>query len=248
VPAVLTLTTDSTRVLAGEAILQKASTFSQSSLSGDYVIYANGVNGPTSGKIFFALAGSDGASTLTFNSYEENDGGAWVSGNASSTYSYAVDSYGEVTLSTGTSADAGKIYLTGTGFAVYIGADLGGFAGYAVSQTGKGSFGEASLEGTFFGGTTEIINQSAQAEDDLVTLDGTGKVSMISDLSSITQQQPDQTSTDTLTIAANGTFTTASHGSQVVGIVIDGSDFLIASNITSSYPTILLLGLTTPVP
>jgi hypothetical protein len=246
VPAALTLTTDSTRVLAGEAILQNASTFSQSSLSGDYVIYANGVNGPTSGKIFFALASSDGASTLTINAYDENDGGSWVSGNASSTYTYSVDSLGEVTLSTGTSTDTGKIYLTGTGFAVYIGVDPGGFAGYAVSQTGNGSFSNASLRGTFFGGTAEVINQSAEAEDDLVTLDGTGNVSIISDLSSITHQQADQTSTDTITIAGNGTFTTASQGSQVVGIVIDARDLLVASNLSSSYPTILLLELTTP--
>jgi hypothetical protein len=248
VPAALTLTTDSTRVLAGEAIFQKPSTFSQSSLSGDYVIYANGVYGPTSGKIFSALASSDGSTTLTFNAYDENDGGAWVPGGALPSYSYSVDSLGEATLSTITTPDAGKIYLTGTGFAVYIGADLGGFAGYAVSQTGGGSFTEGSLQGSFFGGTTEIINQSAQAEDDLITLDGTGSVSTISDLSSITQQQPDQTSTDTLTIAANGTFTTASHGSQVVGIVIDANHFLVASNISSSYPTISLLGLTTPAP
>jgi len=242
VPAALTLTTDSTRVLAGEATLQKPGAFSQSSLSGDSVIYANGVNGPSSGKIFFALASSDGASTLTFNAYEENDGGVWVSGNASSTYSYTVDSLGEVTLSTGTTTDAGKIYLTGTGLAVYIGVDSGSYAGYSVAQTGNGSFTNASLEGTFFGGATEIISQSAQAEDDLITLDGTGKVSTISDLSSITNQLADQTSTDTLTIAANGTFTTASHGSQGVGIVIDANDFLIASDLTSPYPTILLLG------
>jgi len=78
------------------------------------------------------------------------------------------------------------------------------------------------------------------------TTDGTGKVSMISDLSSITNPQPDQTSTDTLTVAANGSLMTASHGSQVVGIVIDANDLLIANDLTSPYPTISLLGFTIP--
>jgi len=239
VPAALTLTTDSTPVLAGETRFQNASTFNQSSFGGNYVIYANGVNNSTSGKIFLALASSDGINTLTLNAYYENDGGDWLSGNASSTYSYMVDPYGEVTLSTGGSP-AGYIYLTGT-VAVYIGVDSGGFAGYSASQTGPSSFSDASLQGTFFGGTTEKINRSAQAEGDMVTLDGTGNVSIIFDLSSITNQEADQSSTDTVTIAADGALTTASHGSQVVGIVIDANYFLVASNIGSSYPTISLL-------
>ncbi len=245
VPAALTLTTGSTQVLAGEATFQNTSTFSQSSLDGHYVIYANGVNGPTSGKIFFALASSDGVSTLTLNAYYENDGGAWAS-SAGSTYSYTVDPYGEVTLSAAGSP-SGYIYLTGTGFDVYIGADHGGFAGYSAAQTGNGSFSDLSLQGTFFGGTTKIINQSAQAESDMITLDGSGNVSNISDLSSVANQEADQSSTDTVAIAANGTFTTASHGSQVVGIVIDANYFLVASDISSSYPTLLLLGLAAPV-
>jgi hypothetical protein len=242
VPAALTLTTGSTLVLAGETTLQTASTFTQSSLDGNYVLYANGAMSPAEGKIFFAQASSDGVSTLTFDAYYENDGGAWVSNDASLKYSYAVDPYGEVTLSTGSSTDAGNIYLTGT-VAVYIGVDSGGFAGYAVAQTGSGSFSTASLEGTFFGGATAIINQSAEAENALVTLDGTGSVSDTSHLSSIGNEQADQPSTDALMIAGNGTFTTASQGSQVVGIVIDANDFLIARNISSSYPTLMRLTL-----
>jgi hypothetical protein len=241
IPAALSLTTDASPVLAGAAYAQTG-TFNQSSVNGNYVVYANGVNNSTSSKISFALVSGNGAGTLTLNNYYENDGGTWVAGNTSSSYTYVVDSYGGVVLSTNTVTDAGHLYLTGYGIAMYLDVDGGSFAGYAANQTGSGSFTNASLDGTFFGGTTAVIGQGNSVEGDIVTLNGTGDVSTITDTSSTTTLVVDQMGTDTVAISANGTFTTSSNGSQVVGIVINPDYYLLADDTTTSFPTVLLFG------
>jgi hypothetical protein len=240
-PAALVMTTGNDPVMAGEAYAQTG-TFSQSSLANDYVMYANGIDNSTSSKISFALASGDGVGTLTLNNYYENDGGTWVTGNAAPSYTYVVDSYGGVTLSTKTVPDAGHLYLTGTGITAYVDVDSGVFAGFAVVQTGNGTLNDSSLNGSFFAGTTAVVNQASSAEGDVATLNGSGGVSVTYDTTSTTSQQVDQSSSPTVSIAANGTFTTSSSGSQVVGAVINSDYFLLADDITSSYPTVLLFG------
>ena len=240
-PAALVMTTGSDPVMAGEAYAQTG-TFSQSSLVNNYVLYANGVNNATSGKISFALASGDGVGTLTLSNYYENDGGTWVTGNAAPSYTYFVDSYGGVILSTNTVPDAGHLYLTGTGIAAYVDVDTGVFAGFAAVQTGNGTLGNSSLNGSFFAGSTAVVSQASTAEGDVATLSGSGAASVTYDTTSTTNQQIDQSSTPTISVAANGTFTTNSSGSQVVGEVINSDYFLLADDINSPYPTILLFG------
>ena len=240
-PAALVMTTGSDPVMTGEAYAQTGA-FSQSSLANDYVLYANGVNNATSSKISFALASGNGAGTLTLSNYYENDGGTWVPGNASSSYTYVVDSYGGVTLSTNTLPDAGHLYLTGTGIGAYLDVDTGVFAGFAAVQTGNGTLSNAALNGSYFAGTTAVVSQASSAEGDVAMLNGSGGVSDTYDTTSTTSQQIDQSSSPTLSVAANGTFTTNSSGSQVVGAVINSDYYLLADDITSAYPTILLFG------
>ncbi len=245
VPAVLNLTTDTNPVMAGEATFQTMNTYSQSSLVGDYSIYANGVNNSSSGKIFLAFATSDGSSKLTFNSYQENDGGVWAATTAP-VYTYSVDYLGGVHLTNSGAKAAGNLYLTGGPLAVYVGADAGGFAGYAAAQTGSGSFANSSILGTFFGGGTEIVNQSATAEADLVMLSGTGAVSETTDDSSTSGQATDQLGTTTISIAPNGTFTSSANPAQIIGIGISPNFFVVASNAGSAYPAILFFTLNAP--
>jgi hypothetical protein len=240
-PAALVMTTGNNPVMAGEAYAQTGA-FGQSSLASDYVLYANGVNNATSSKITFGLASGDGIGTLAVNSYYENDGGTWVPGNTVPSYTYVVDSYGGVTLSTNTVADAGHLYLTGTGIATYLSVDAGVFAGFASLQTGNGTLGDGSLNGTFFGGTTGVVSQDSSVEGDIAALNGSGSASVTYDTSSTTNLQTDQSSTPTVSVAGNGTFTTNSSGTQVVGVVINPDYFLLADNTSSPYPTILLFG------
>lgn len=240
-PAALVMTTGSDPVMAGEAYSQTGS-FSQSSLASNYVMYANGINNATSSKIALALVSGDGVGTLTMNDYYENDGGTWVPGNVAPSYTYVVDSYGGVSLSTNSVQDAGHLYLTGTGIAAYLSVDPGVFAGFAAVQTGNGTLGNGSVNGTFFGGTTAVTSQGSSVEGDIAILNGSGGVSDTSDTTSTTNQQFDQSSTPTVSIAPNGTFTINSSGSQVVGVVINSDYFLLVNNTTSSYPTVLLFG------
>lgn len=240
-PAALVMTTGSDPVMAGEAYSQTG-TFSQNSLANNYVMYANGVNNSTSSKIALALVSGNGAGTLTMNNYYENDGGTWVPGNVAPSYNYVVDSYGGATLSTNTLPDAGHLYLTGTGIGAYLGVDTGVFAGFAAVQTGNGTLSDSSLNGPFFGGTTAVVGQASSVEGDVATLNGSGGVSVTSDSISTSGQQIDQLNSPTISIAANGTFTSSSSGSQVVGAVVNSAYFLLADDITSPYPTILLFG------
>ena len=240
-PAALVLTTGSDPVMAGEAYSQTGS-FSQSSLASDYLMYANGINNATSSKIAFALVSGNGAGTLTLSNYYENDGGTWVTGNTVPAYTYVVDPLGAVALSTNTVPNAGHLYLTGAGIAVYLGADTGVFAGFAAVQTGSGAFADSSMNGTFFGGTTAVVSQGSSVEGDISVLNGSGGASETSDTTSTSNQQFDQSSSATLSIAANGTFTTNSSGAQVVGAVINSDYFLLANNTGSAFPTILLFG------
>jgi hypothetical protein len=246
VPAVLSLTTNTNPVLAGEAIFQTQNTYSQSSLVGDYVIYANGVNNSTSGKIFLSFATSDGSSKLTLNTYDENDGGAWLASGPTPIYTYSVDYVGGVNLTKTGAINAGQLYLTGGTLGIYIGADAGAFAGFAAAQTGSGSLSNASIHGTFFGGATEIVNQGASAECDLAILNGDGDISVTTDDSSTSSQAAEQLSAQTITIAPNGTFTASADPSQVIGLMINPNFFAVASNTGSSYPAILWLTLNAP--
>ena len=246
VPSVLTLTTNTNPVMAGEAIYQTQNTYSQSSLVSDYVIYASGVNNSTSGKIFLASAVSDGAGTLTLSSYNENDGGAWLAPGVLPAYTYNVDYLGGVSLTKAPAVNAGHLYLTGGAVAVYIGADTGAFAGYSFAQTSSGALSNATLKGTFFGGAGDIVNQAATAECDLAVLNGTGGLAVTTDDTSTSSQAAGQATTDTITIAPIGTLTNSANPSQVTGIVINPNFFVVGSNTSSAYPVILLLTLNAP--
>jgi len=242
IPTALTLTTNAAPVLAGQAI-QQTGTFGQNSLDGVYAIYSNGVNNTTSGKIFFGLYTANGSGSLTQNAYYENDGGTWVSGSAQTSYFYSVDSYGDTTLSTNTISDAGHLYLVGTGWAVFIDVDGGSFGGFGALQPDNGSLGNAALNGSFFGGTTAVINQAAEADGTIAGLNGApGALSTTTDVSSITDQLAAQLSSSTVSINSNGTYTTNAQPGQIIGLVINSSYFLFADHTGSPYPTILLFG------
>ena len=165
----MVLSTDSNPVLAGRQFQQTGGPYGQGSLNGNVVIYANGVNNSTSGKMHFGLFSADGVSTFTVNADYENDGGTWTKNPGTGSCTYTVAANG------GVSGCGGELYLTAPNTGVSVGNDAGGFAGFITPQTGRGGFTTAGRAGTFFGGTTEVINQASEAEGDLVTLSGVRK-------------------------------------------------------------------------
>lgn len=246
VPSELTLETDASPVVAGTAVFQMVNTYSQSSFVSDYVLFASGLNNVSSGKIFLSFATADGSSKLTLNTYSEDDAGSWQNTSIPPVLNYNVDFLGGVSLTQAGPITVGQIYLTGTPFNVYVGADAGGFAGYAVTQSGSGTFADSTLHGTFFGGSLEIVSQGSSAELDLDALDGTGKLSATTDATSITAAVTGQTSSQTIAVAPNGTFTPGDNPLQIIGIAINPNFYVTAGSATTVYPTILFFTLNTP--
>jgi hypothetical protein len=101
-------------------------------------------------------------------------------------------------------------YLTAANTAVSVSEYLGIFAGYVMPQTVP-SGGFTALAGTFFGGTSEMVSQNADAETDLITASTSATAisgTSVSDQTSTTYQQADNLGTISgATLSSNGTIT-----------------------------------------
>jgi len=233
-------------VMAGQAFQQSGSPYGLGSLNSPVVAFANGLYTSTSGKIQFALDHANGAGTFTTDAYYENDGGTWTWNGTTGTCTYTVASNGRVS---GCGWPTYLMYLTAANTAVVVNNDSGVFAGYVMPQTVPNSgFTPALIAGTFFGGTSEIVNPSPQAEGGMVTLlSGSGTAlsgTSVSDETSTTYQQADDLETISgATLGSNGTITeTQNSTSQVIGVGVDTTHFLMVNNPSSSYPTLLVFG------
>jgi len=234
-----------TTILAGQEYLQSGTlSLDSTTANGNLVGFGNGVNSTTTGKIYFALANASGTS-LAANPYYENDGGTWTANGTTSSCTYTVASNG------GVSGCGGMMYLTAPNTAVVVGNDAGGFAGYLMPQTvPTGGF--TNVSGAFFGATSEIINQNAEADDDLVSLSTSGGAlsgTDIGDESATDYQQADEVGPISgATLGSNGIITASKHGStQPVAVAIDQQHFLSPSSTGCSgsstcYPTIEVYG------
>jgi hypothetical protein len=236
------------QIMAGQTYQQSGGPYGQGSITGAGVYYANGLGSSTTGDIQFALASSDGISTLSINADYENDGGTWVQNGTTMSCTYSVAANG------GLSGCGGMMYLTAPTTAVVVNNDGGVSAGYVLPQTVPGSgFSAANLTGAFAGGTTEIVNQNAESHDAIVTFQpGSGSAltgSNISDDTSTSGQQADEVEAISgITLASSGTLSSSKHGTpQVSGLAVDTGHILITnstgcSGSSSCYPTIELYG------
>ena len=172
--------------------------------------------------------------------YYENDSGTWTANGTSGSCTYAVAGNGRV------SGCGGAMYLTAANTAVMVGNDAGVFAGYVMPQTVPGG-GFTAVAGTFFGGTAEIVSQNADAETDLITMSTSATAisgTDINDFSSTTYQQADDVEAISgATLGSTGTITeTQNSTSQVQGVAMDTTHFLMVNNASSSCPTISVFG------
>jgi hypothetical protein len=92
--------------------------------------------------------------------------------------------------------------------------------------------------GTHFGGTTEVLSQSAQAEVDIITLTSNGIMQITRDTASTLSQTAGAVGSDTYAINSDGTFRTGSSGGAVVGVAISGRKFAIVNNPTLMFPVL----------
>jgi hypothetical protein len=209
--------------------------FQQKSFDGNVAYYSSGLaQSQAAGDVLLATETADGASSVTSQLYLDA-AGAWQ--DTSTTCTYTVVSIGRVTL-TGSNCGATPAvpYLNALNSAFVLGTDptveLGAFEPVTASLANN------SLAGTYYIGTSEIVSQQAQAEVGILTLTGNGILTTTTDIASTLTQTAGVSGSDTLSLNADGTFSTGSSGGTTVGIAISGNKFVIVSTPTLTYPTL----------
>ena len=209
--------------------------FDHTSFNSKVVSYSSGI-GPSgaAGDVSIATETADGISSVTSQLYQDV-AGAWQ--NASLTCTYSVVSIGRVTLNgSNCGANPPILYLQSRNNAFVVGSgsaiELGAFEPLTTGLT------NASVAGTYFVGTSEVVSQKAQAEVGLVTLTSNGILTSTSDAASTASQTVGTLASDTYSLNPDGTFSTGSYGATIVGIAISGNKFVIVNNPTLIFPTL----------
>jgi hypothetical protein len=233
----LEITTDAlgatTSALVGDARLQSGSL----TLSGNLAFYTSGiVSGATGGIVDFGPATVSG-STLSVKIYED-EAGTWTTPTPTSgSCTFAVDSYGKVTL-TGSTCQTNPpvIYLTGPNTGWILGTGSSVAFGRLEPQTATSI---TSTNKCFFG--TFVANHlNVETDTGTVTLT-TGGATGTGDYTSVALPlQTDQVN-KTFTISSDGTFYTSDHPGVITGIIITGSEVIVVNNETDTYPTLLVV-------
>lgn len=227
--------------------------FSNSSLSGNMVMYANGVNASSSsGDAQIGLLSIPASGTVNVTLYDDAGNGnsstpaGWESSLQTPmtlSCSYTVDSIGVVSLSGSSQClDAPIFILTAANTAMLLEQqDTVAFG--EVEPQANLTFTNATLANTFFMGGLSIVSQSQQTEVDQVAL-ASGSGTSVSDITSTTDQAIDVTSSLSYTVnssPANGTVTITNNSVPIVQLIIINSHrFVTIGNITDTYPYIVI--------
>jgi hypothetical protein len=208
---------------SGEA-LQQQGTFSQSSLSGNFVLYLSGESGSGSSAtsntaLVLGTVTSSGNATITI--YEDNGGTSSTTPSQSGTY--AVASNGRVTLS-GFGGSTPVFYLVNQSEGFVGGTDNSVTFGFLEPQA-AGPFMTSSLSGAFIAGNESPSDSGVSNETAAVNLDGSGNITGTQDKSDSSGLTPNnQLLGGTYAITnTNGTGTVGSNG---ILIVISSSRFV----------------------
>jgi hypothetical protein len=186
--------------------------------------------------VSIATENANGNSSVTTKLYQDT-AGTWQ--DSTTTCSYSVVGIGRITLGgSGCEANPPIPYLNSLNFAFVLGTtstiELGAFDPQTTGLT------TSALAGTYYIGTSEVVSQAAQAEVGVLTLSANGVVTTTTDTASTLTQNADVAGSDTLSLNADGTFSTGSSGGTTVGVAISASKFVIVSNPTLTFPTLLI--------
>ena len=173
--------TANTPITSGRGIVT-GSSFSNSSLNGNYILHVSGAHANGSGDVFIGLLTLTGG-TVNGTSYENNAG---VSGTkALSNGTYSVD------------ATSGRVTTTGLGNnppVVYLTTLTDGISGFLVDTSGTASFGllefqpaasytTSSLAGQYFAGTEDPMENNKTMEVGIGTFTAAGGTTLTKDSS-----------------------------------------------------------------
>jgi len=214
-----------------------SSGYNHASFNSNVAAYSTGLGlSGAGGDVSIATETADGSSSVVTQLYRDV-AGAWQT--ASTTCSYTVVLIGRVTLNgSGCGANPPIAYLDSLNSAFVLGTDsaieMGSFEPQTTGLT------NGSLAGTYFEGTSEVVNQAAQAEVGIVTLTGNGIVTSTSDTASTLSQTVGAAGSDIYFLNPDGTFSAGSSGGTTVGIAISASKFVIVNNSALTFPTLLI--------
>ena len=220
-----------------ENVPSGTSAFNQKTFNSNVAAYSSGLGSSgASGDVSIATEAANGVSSVTTQLYLDS-AGTWQ--DSSTTCTYSVIGNGRVTLTgSGCEANPPISYFNALNSAFVLGTDptveLGSFEPQTTGLTTN------AFAGTYFVGTSEVVSQAAQAEVGILTLTSNGVLTSTTDTASTLSQNPDVAGSDTLTLNADGTFSTGSSGGITVGIAISGNKLVIVSNPTLTYPTLLI--------
>jgi hypothetical protein len=238
-------------ITAGEAYLQiGAGSFTTGSVTGDYAWYETGVDGSTGGWIEFGYFDADGTGTsIDIEAYVDRAGST---GQTAATCTYSVTSSGHMTINSGGSCgDPPLVYLVSDSQAILLSEDAHVQIGLAFLQNApSGGYTPATMAGAFFGGTTEVANQNSQAENYLIDLQKSAtfpNIFILGDKANVnpSDELADQYTQQLASFGANGIMSTQSTptaAAETIGIAVNSTSFLIATDIGNTYPTFVFFG------
>jgi hypothetical protein len=252
----LEITTDSIKtlynILVGYAKLQNLPTGS-SALSGKMVYYASGMEISGAGSfVQFALINASGSS-YTGDVYED-DAGTWASSSPTTpTCSFTIDGNGRVATSgsscgtyysNSTWADAPVFYLTSPNTGFILGTDPGVLIGQLMPQLAT-----SITAHTYVTRTQEVVNENMESQVGFVSLTAAGAVTGTSDYTSVSSPETgaDQSTSVTLTLNSDGTFSSSDHPGRVSGVVVSTAEAIVVNNQGNSYPNIMIVEYLPPI-
>ena len=234
-----TLATD-TFVAAGTGQVQ-GSSFTLTN-GQNLVFYATGLE-----NVEFAVVTITGSGSMSANIYHDVEG-SWTSPSPSTaSCDYTIDTYGRVATSgtdcgvyfNGTSWSYPPVfYLTGNNTGVMLSTnDPGVLLGQLAPQSAT-----SITAGTYNIGTQEVVNQGVnETLTGEATITGSGSLTGTGDSTAIgAVQHGGQPLSATLTVNADGTFSTSTYPGVVMGVIISGSQLIQVDGPSSAYPTILV--------
>ena len=195
----------------------------------------------------FAVVSITGSGSLSANIYHDVEG-SWTSPSPSTaSCDYTIDTYGRVATSgagcgvyfDGTSWHYPPVfYLTGNNTGVMLSTDDPGvLLGQLTPQSAT-----SITAGTYDIGMQEVVNQAViETLTGEVTITSSGTVTGTGDSTAVGSVQKGGIPLDaTLTVNADGTFSSSLYPGIVAGVIISGTQLIQVDGPSSSYPTILV--------
>jgi len=157
-------------------------------------------------------------------------------------------------IGTANCEDPPLAYLISNSQAVLLSEDAHAQGGLAFLQNAPGGYSPTTMAGAFFGGTTEVVNQNSRAENYLIDLQNSTtfpNIFILGDKANVnpSDELADQFTEQLASFGADGimmTQSTPTAAAETIGIAINSTSFLIATDIGNTYPTFVLFGPSTP--